>query len=499
MKGLRKNPHIYQINLMTWLWDLSRRENKEICLNNIPEKEWQRLKELGMDLIWLMGMWERGPDSRKKARNELDLVNACRNILPDFQIEDIAGSPYAIHDYRPDPRFGSFKDLSALKKILEDNGLGLILDFVPNHTACDHPWIVSHPERYILDETDETGSCRQGFFFSGDSSPKRCIAHGKDPYFPSWKDTAQLNYAESGTLDCMSKTLMDLTAFCHGVRCDMAMLLLRDVFMNTWGSHLEKKKEMAEFWPFAIARVKDSGLEFLLMAETYWGMETDLLNSGFDYVYDKHLYDMMLGGSIDQIKRHISYPINHQEKMIRFLENHDETRALKAFGSVKIKGAMLVHATLPGMRLWQHGQFEGSQLRIPVQLRRAPAEVLNDELNTFGKKLLKEVNHDVFHEGTFRVCPTHGWPDNDSHVNLLAYSWSMGDEKRLIAANLSNESAQGYITIPDGYIQARGRLLLDDPLKHEKHQREALEITEKGLYVALESGEFHFFCIKGLK
>ncbi|MFC1863373.1 alpha-amylase family glycosyl hydrolase [Thermodesulfobacteriota bacterium] len=498
MIELRDNPHIYEINLMTWLHDLSQRENQLITLKNIPVKEWRYLKELGMDLIWLMGMWERSSDSTARAQKEPNLVDGCRQILKDFEINDIIGSPYAIHDYRPDSIFGSFEDLSDLKNTLEEEGLGLILDFVPNHTACDHPWITEHPDRYI--ESSPTSTvCQKGFFAFGNPPNQRCFAHGKDPYFHPWTDTAQINYETHGTLEAMTEILIDLAQYCHGFRCDMAMLILKDIFLETWGPYLNKPADIEEFWPYAINRLKNSGVQCELMAEVYWGKDETLLDYGFDYVYDKHLYDLMNEGSIEKIKTYISMPPEKHQKMLRFLENHDEERAISVFGAERIRSAMLIHATLPGMRFWHHGQIEGRLHRVPVQLKRAPHEDSNMDLLTFSQALLKQVDHSVFHEGAFEIFSTHGWSDNESHVNLMAWGWEMKKERRLIVVNFSAHSAQGYVTLPKGWQVFPQSLVFRDPIKGDFFNRVPTEIDNEGLFIALEKGDFHFFIIEGNK
>ena len=149
MKPLRKNPHIYEINLMTWLNRLSEGDSKAVKLKDVPDRVWFDFKKRGFDLIWLMGIWQRSDDARNRARRHPHLVNICRSVLKDFSLDDITGSPYAIARYVPDPVFGTRDDLVALKERLGDMGLFLTLDFVPNHTACDHTWINEHPDYYM--------------------------------------------------------------------------------------------------------------------------------------------------------------------------------------------------------------------------------------------------------------------------------------------------------------------------------------------------------------
>ena len=493
MKTVRKNPHIYEINLMTWLHELHRKEGYEVNLRNIPQREWRFFKELGMDLIWLMGVWQRSPDSKKRAKGESGLVQECRSIFDDFEMEDITGSPYAVHDYVPDPVFGSTEDLKRLKEQIEDEGLLLILDFVPNHTACDHRWTQMHPEYYILEAPSGSDECNEGFFLTDSIKGKVCIAHGKDPYFPPWTDTAQINYCNPETLTAMTDLLTFLMDYCHGLRCDMAMLALKEIFNQTWNRYLKEPHHTKEFWPMAIERLKSEGRGSLLLAEAYWGKEVDLLNFGFHYAYDKTLYDLMVSGDLQGLRKYLSKPVTDQQKMIRFLENHDEPRAIKTLGRDRIKCASVIHATLPGMRFWQHGQFEGNRIRVPVQVRRTPLETIDHDLKDFTLKLLNEVNHPVFHDGTWEMCSTEGWPDNASHRNLLAWCWRKGEQRRLVVSNYSTSSAQGYVRLPINWLPMVEQFLLSDPLKGERFLRSKEETDQGGLYVGLEKNDFHFF------
>ena len=154
--------------------------------------------------------------------------------LPDFVLDDIVGSPYAVYDYSPDHRVGSPDNLQSLRRSLEKEGLFLILDFVPNHTACDHPWTRRNPERFVQDSGAGSEPCPEGFFRVLDAPGGPCIAHGKDPYFPPWTDTAQINYASPEAVSAMLETLTHISKYCHGLRCDMAMLVLRNIFWKTW-------------------------------------------------------------------------------------------------------------------------------------------------------------------------------------------------------------------------------------------------------------------------
>jgi glycosidase len=109
----------------------------------------------------------------------------------------------------------------------------LILDFFPNHTAPDHPWVFEHPDYYI--QGSEPDYARDPAAFIPVQKGRRTlyIARGRDPYFPPWPDTAQLNYLSRDVRSALIEELKKISGHCDGVRCDMAMLVLNDIFENT--------------------------------------------------------------------------------------------------------------------------------------------------------------------------------------------------------------------------------------------------------------------------
>ncbi len=492
MKALRKNPHIYEINLMTWLNELCAREHRNISLRNIPISVWTDLKDKGIDIVWLMGVWHRSKDACRRARNESGLLNECRSILEDFKIEDVVGSPYAIDRYSPDPSFGSEQDLMGLRDTLEDIGISLILDFVPNHTACDHYWVKQHPEYFVNTQVSKKGKCKQGFFHNLSLPEEMCIAHGSDPFYHPWTDTAQVNYCNPEAINAALNTLLDLRKYCHGLRCDMAMLVVKKVFQKTWSNYLKDVAD-TEFWELVSDRLKSDGRHCLMIAEVYWNMEPDLIKLGFDFTYDKTFYDLLISEDIKGLKKHLSASVAFQNKMVRFLENHDEPRAMSVFGPERIFCAMVIHATVPGMRFWHHGQFEGNLLRVPVQLRRAPIEPVKHDLREFSDRLLQEVDHPVFHDGEWEMCEIEGWQDNLAYQNLLAWTWRQGEDRRLIIVNFTSVPAQGLVKVPGNWLPKGETFVCVDPLKGDKYQRSTAQVNTSGLHVELEEWDFHFF------
>lgn len=492
---MRNNPHIYEINLMAWLNELSARQGCKVSLSQVPASQWENIKRMGMDAVWLMGMWERSPVSQIEARKAEILRRECEKILPDFQIADLGGSPYAVRSYSPDPQFGDTNDLRALKKTLNDIGLRLILDFVPNHTACDHHWVREHPEYYINASPGSAGTCPDGFFRATSTQRRICIAHGKDPYFPPWTDTAQLNYGKRDTHEAMKEALQSISELCDGLRCDMAMLVLNDVFGKTWAQYLTAMEEPQEFWPYAINSIRDIRANFTFIAESYWGLEKQLLEAGFNYSYDKDFYDALINSDVESLKNQLSRALADQERLLRFLENHDEARAMDVFGRDRIKAAMVIHATVPGARLWYHGQFEGRRMRVPVQLRRAPEEPPDKNILEFSAKLLEQTGQPIFHEGLWQMCAVDGWLDNQSCKSLLAWGLQHGRERALIAVNFSDIPSQGRIRFPRSWFGATGNLKMTDPIKEEKYSARIEDAETQGLYVGLKPWDFHFFHI----
>ena len=492
---MRNNPHIYEINLMTWLNELSAREGRGVSLSQVPTSQWENLKGMGMDAVWLMGMWERSPASENEARKSEGLIKECEKVLPDFQIADLGGSPYAVRSYSPDPQFGDANDLEALKKTLNDMGLDLILDFVPNHTACDHHWVQEHPEYYINSSPGPSRTCPNGFFKAESTHGPFCIAHGKDPYFPPWTDTAQLNYMKRDTQEAMKDVLQSVSELCDGLRCDMAMLVLNKVFAKTWGQYVTGLEDLQEFWPYAINSIRDIRANFTFIAESYWGLGKQLLEAGFNYSYDKDFYDALVSSDVERLKNQLSKPLPDQQRLLRFLENHDEPRAMDALGRDRIKVAMVIHATVPGARLWHHGQFEARRMRVPVQLRRAPEEPLDKDILEFSAILLQQTDIPIFHEGLWQMFAVDGWLDNQSCRNLLAWGLRYRKERIVIAVNLSNMPSQGRIRFPHNWFDAAGDLKMIDLIKGEKYSARVQDVETQGLYVGLEPWDFHFFCI----
>jgi hypothetical protein len=482
---LNPQPIIYEINTWAWLHDLAGKYGRSVTLATVPEKEWEAVASLGVDLLWLMGVWERSPKGMRIAGSLRGLQEEYALVLPDVLPEDVVGSPYSVHRYEVDERLGGAAGLACARDTLSAKGIGLILDFVPNHVAADHPWVSEHPEYFIQGSGEDLVRAPYDFFVSDGC----IIACGRDPFFPPWTDTAQLNSFHPELRKAALDSLLKIASLCDGVRCDMAMLSINSVFEKTWGKKAGAPPEL-EFWDELIPAVRLRHPRFLFMAEAYWDLEWELQQQGFDYCYDKRLYDRLVQGTAESVRLHLSAGVDFQRKLIRFIENHDEPRAASVFPGSRHRASAVVMATLPGAKLLHDGQCEGREIRLPVQLGRRPEERVDPELAVFYRTLLRIARSSAFREGEWRLCEIAGWPDNSTMRNLLAWCRRSGEERFLVVVNVSDQESQGLVRLP--WMDLDGRSwILRDALNGAEYERDGREMLDPGLFVNLDPWGFH--------
>ncbi len=484
-------PVVYEVNTWVWLHDLSREAGRPITLANVPQAELDRLAAYGFDALWLMGVWQRSPNGCKVARAHPGLQMEYRRALPDYTSADVVGSPYAVQNYRTDRALGGDEELAALRERLRLLGLRVILDFVPNHVANDHAWVTEHPERIVQGSESDLLRNPVNYFRDGKG---RVFAHGKDPYFPGWTDTAQLDYRRRQTREAMTDVLLRIAKRCDGLRCDMAMLITREVFLRTWGGDFDPLQ--AEFWPAAIARVKESQPDFLMIAEVYWDMEFELQQMGFDYTYDKRLYEYLQGDRATALGTHLRADGQYQNRLVRFIENHDERRAVEVFGSHRSRAVATLALGLPGMRLFHDGQLEGRRLKLPVQLGRRHPEPVDPGAKHFYRRLLTALSDPVFHDGHWRLLePKAAWDGNQSHHNFVAYHWVLDKERRVIVVNLSAHPAQCFLPLGLSDLGEQTWHLCD-LLNDAEYIREGDDLGQRGLYLDVPAHGYHLFNVE---
>jgi hypothetical protein len=488
-------PVIYEVNTAVWLAELARTAGAPVTLGSVTDSDWATVTPAGADAVWLMGVWERSPAGLELARTNAGLLESFREALPDVRDDDIIGSPYCVRRYVADERFGGPSGLAAARAALAARGVRLILDYVPNHVAPDHPWVTENPELFIQGDADDVKADPAGWLQVGG----RVLAHGRDPYFPPWPDVVQLNAFAAAARAATARTLSDIAGQCDGIRCDMAMLLFNDIFEKTWGSRAGQRPD-EEFWPAVIAELRRQHPETVLIAEAYWDTEWTLQQQGFGFCYDKRLYDRILEQNPPDVRGHLLADLSYQSRMVRFLENHDEPRAADKLPAVLERAAAVTIATLPGATLWHQGQFEGRRVRVPVFLARRPDEPPDEELASWYRNLLGAVAQHKVRTGAWQLLDAEGWPDNQSCRNLIAWSWTPDDEAdgvrgHVIAVNLSGAPAQAQIPLPWPELPGRD-WSLRDLLSGDDFERGGGQLAHPGLYVDMQPGQFYLLAVR---
>jgi glycosidase len=499
-KNLRSAAHpvMYEVNTRVLVHELSLREGHPITLATIPEDVLEEWSVYGFDALWLMGVWTTGPIGLEIARVFPGLQEEYKRALPDIVDEDVVGSPYAVKAYKVAPELGGNAALRKLRQRLARRGMGLILDFVCNHTARDHQWVIQHPEYYIRGSENEDLERPEFFFKTTTRKGETVLAFGRDPTFPGWTDTAQLNHASTATREALIQELHDVAKLCDGVRCDMAMLILSSVFARTWGERALQGNGTApsgEFWKVAIDSVRTEHPDFSFIAEAYWNREWDLQQLGFDYTYDKILYDRLLREGASSVREHLKADIAFQKHCLRFLENHDEPRAARMLPNESWQfAAATVAATVPGMLLIHDGQLEGRTTRLPVQLKRRSAEAPSLASKAFYAQLLKVTHDPVIQKGEWRLLDVRpGWHDNSTWQNYLVFWWDHPEYgSRLVVANYAPHSGQCYVDLPLDRIEGQS-VEFRDLLGSAAYVRDRAGLSGRGMYFDLPGYGIHIF------
>jgi hypothetical protein len=487
--GAIAHPLVYEVNTWAWLAGLRATAGRPVDLGSVPEAAWDELAALGVDAVWLMGVWRRSPSGIAIALADPGLVASFRAALPDYREADVVGSPYCIRGYQVDDHLGGPSGLAAAREALAARGVGLVLDFVPNHVAPDHPWARERPELFVAGSEDDLRADPASFV----QVAGRVLARGRDPYFPAWPDVVQLNAFAPALRLAAVETLQDIAERCDGVRCDMAMLMMNDVFAKTWGDRAGPRPE-ADYWDEVIAAVRRSHPSFTFVAEAYWDLEWDLMQQGFDHCYDKRLYDRLVAGDAEPVRLHLTAEAAYQRRLLRFLENHDEPRAAATFPPDRLRAAMVATLTQTGARLVHDGQLTGARVHLPVFLGRAPAEPPDLDLAAFGRRLLAVVGDATLRDGDWRLCEVSGWPGNDGHRDLVAWSWDGDAGRRLLVVNLGTGRAAGHVRT--AWEDLRGRdCRLVDPTQDARFDRRADDLVD-GLYVELAPGGWHLLAVE---
>ncbi len=487
-------PSLFQINTRVWLHRLSRELGRKLTLADIGEATIDAFAEEGFDWVWLLSVWRTGPAGRAVSCGNLQWREEFKSVLPDLTEDDICGSGFAIAAYAVSEALGGETALAHFRERLAARGIRLMLDFVPNHTAPDHAWVNSRPEFYVEGSEAASTAAPQNYLRVETVRGPRILAHGRDPNFPGWPDTLQLNYANPELQTAQIGELTTISGKCDGVRCDMAMLLLPEIFERTWGL------TPTPFWPKATAAVRARYPAFTFMAEVYWDLEWTLQQEGFDYCYDKRLYDRLSARRAGRVRDHLRAGLDYQDKLARFLENHDEPRAAAEFDWPRHRAAAIATFLSPGLRFFHQGQFEGARLRIPAHLCRGPVESTIPEIAAFYAKLLKVLRETpAFRSGNWgQIEPWAAWDGNWTSDDFIAYAWAAEDgDRHVVVVNYSGNQSQCRLQLPFPAFRGK-RLRLTDLLGSEVYDRDGGDLVDYGLYIDLAPWHFNVFDLRVL-
>ena len=477
-------PSLYQVNTRVDLTALSRELGRPATLDDLPDAELDRLAAMGFDWVWFLSVWQTGSGAQEVSRGHADWRREFLETLPDLIDDDIAGSGFAITGYTVHEALGGDSAVARLRERLRERGLQLMLDFVPNHMGLDHPWIEDHPDFFIHGTEDDLAHAPQNYTRVHCKDGERIFAHGRDPYFPGWPDTLQLDYANPDAQAAMIGVLEKIAGQCDGVRCDMAMLVLPDVFERTW------VRRPLPFWPTAIGHVRELAPDFRFLAEVYWDLEWTLLQQGFDFTYDKRLYDRLREGHARPIREHLRAGLDFQAKLARFLENHDEPRAAEVFPPEVHRAAAVITFLAPGLRFFHQGQFEGFRKRISPHLVRGPAEPTDEDVEGFYSRLLELLRDPVVREGHWQLLDaTEAWEGNWTHDCFLIFAWQHPERPTLVVAvNYAPNGSQCYVRLPFAELIGK-RWRLQDQISTASYARDGDDLHGRGLFLGMAPWE----------
>jgi hypothetical protein len=491
-------PSIYQINTQVWLQEMSDSAGHPITLADIPDAFLDRLELMNFHWLWLLGVWQKGELGRQAALEHPGLQREYREALADFSETDVCGSPFAVQSYTVQAEFGANEALRHFRHRLRERGMRLVLDFVPNHTAIDHPWVYEHPEYYVSGTEEDLDKEPSNFARVPTAFGDTVLAHGRDPYFPGWTDTLQLNYRHPGLRMAMMEELMKIAQMADGVRCDMAMLVLPEIILRTWGERSLPSDGASPvdqpFWPEAISWIRKRRPDFCFIAEVYWDLEWNLMRQGFDYTYDKRLYDYLRAQDGPAVGAHLCADLDFQNKSVRFLENHDEPRAAAAFPPAVHQAAGVIAFLVPGFHLFHDGQFEGRRTKLPIQLARRPYEPADPVIEKFYHDLLECRKHPALLNGRWRLLECRpAWDGNPTWDRFIAFVWEgQGEAHLLVTVNYGPAQGQCYVDLPLTGLSGSGFLLLD-LMGLSRYERDGSDLAARGLYLDMPGWGYHVF------
>lgn len=396
-------------SVFVWLDQLSRREGRTLrTLADIPDAELETMASRGITGLWLIGLWERS--------------HASRDIKERMGNPEAAASAYALREYAIAQELGGDAAYENLKGRAARYGIRLASDMVPNHMGIDSRWMEDHPDWFIHTHTPpfpsqsfdgpDLGTERMGIYLEAgywtksDASPvfkrvdkrtgeTRYVYHGNDGTSTPWNDTAQLDLLRADVREALIETILHVARMFPVIRFDAAMTLAKVHVQRLWypkpgdAGDVPSRAAFAipqaeldrlmphEFWRDVVDRAAVEAPDTLLLAEAFWMMEGYFVRTlGMHRVYNSAFMNMMMrednAGYRRLVKEVLTYDPEILGRFVNFMNNPDEAPASKQFGRQdKYFGVCTLLATMPGLPMFGHGQFEGFEEKYGMEYRRA--------------------------------------------------------------------------------------------------------------------------------
>jgi hypothetical protein len=203
----------------------------------------------------------------------------------------------------------------------------------------------------------------------------------------------------------------------------------------------------------------------------------------------------MLHENAESIRKYLHAGWGYQRKFLRFIENHDEPRAVTAFGENCSRVAAIIALTLPGAKLIHEGQMRGYKIKLPVQLGRRLIEEDNKELMIFYQRLLKMIKTKKLGKSEWNLCKVEPVSFNNyTYKNIISYQWLSPEQHQLIVVNFSPNPAQGHVRI-EGLNYELNKWNFNDILAEKSYIYNGEDLNSYGLYIDLNSWNGHIFNI----
>jgi hypothetical protein len=462
-----------EVNTLPRLDQMSRDHAHHITLGHIPEYELNNLLPHDRyDAVWMMGIWERSPQSAKLALDHLNQYQ--HDVLPDAHRSDIAGSAFSITGHIPDKQIApdGWAEVDNLRAQLHHRRTKLFVDLIINHKGLGCEWSHIHPDWFVRGNENLAKQYPADYHkLRANDNQIYWIARGKEfRYEGCWIDTLQLNYANPYMRRALINEWINIAKHVDGFRVDMAALATNDQFLKNWGDLLspEERKYIehaTEFTSEAIHSLRLVKNPFtqkppVIIAETYTHQDI-LKQCGFDYLYAKvdfyNLFERVVGPrneSPQNLYLYLKYLSDiDRQKQVRMTENHDEDRAFSKYGLEPSLAMAVVNTFVAnGFYMIQDGQTDGHRIKVPVQLSRTPVEEPNMKVRRFYDHLFNVKNANVFQNGDWSMADRTavGW-GNQTFEAIMPQQFDLPEQGgAVVCTNIRGYDAECHIKLPSG-------------------------------------------------